>query len=663
MLPDDIVKAVKDNISGIRAKDFASAISMFHRIQASPGFSESIEYLKTAIASISDAKVKVFEYPADGKIAIGTWENPFSWEGKEGKLELLEPERKILADFSAEPISLVAHSTPTEIESEVVYVGKGLSDVDYKGKDVKGKLVLTESLARLAHKVACIKHGAAGILTFVPPEGIDELAELRRYDAIWPDADDKDKTKFGFALKQGDGVKIKQWLQEGKTVRVKARVDAILGPGKLQVLSALLPGTEKAKEVWLAAHVCHPHPGANDNASGSGALLEILRVLTQLIGEGKIPQPEYSIRFLWIPEWSGTIQFIHHEQDILKRCMAMINLDMVGADPTKSGSVLHLYRTPFSLPSTLNNVVRYWLKTEAKQKDDRREGGSVTPLPYQYSRYSAGSDHFMLTDSTVGIPAVMLNQYPDRFYHTSTDTVDKLDTRQMSYASRIGALSALSLVLPRHVYEETVLTECRNEFVELMQEVSLRGVTELSRCLGDPEKIYPRVLRWLGLAHDLGQETLERATSEWSLIEEQEALRQSLKTSLQMVYTTEMVVARKAYEGACAEVGLEAMQEEQISLDTISFGLEVKRIHDHAMSPGYVVAKLGDKGPEYMQMRKENDRIFESMDEMLNMSKDWTLLDAVWDMICFQFKEIESSKMLKIVKDLTEAGIIESRSV
>jgi hypothetical protein len=662
MLPDDIVKAVKDNISGIRAKDFASAISMFHRIQASPGFSESIEYLKTAIASISDAKVKVFEYPADGKIAIGTWENPFSWEGKEGKLELLEPERKILADFSAEPISLVAHSTPTEIESEVVYVGKGLSDVDYKGKDVKGKLVLTESLARLAHKVACIKHGAAGILTFVPPEGIDELAELRRYDAIWP-ADDKDKTKFGFALKQGDGVKIKQWLQEGKTVRVKARVDAILGPGKLQVLSALLPGTEKAKEVWLAAHVCHPHPGANDNASGSGALLEILRVLTQLIGEGKIPQPEYSIRFLWIPEWSGTIQFIHHEQDILKRCMAMINLDMVGADPTKSGSVLHLYRTPFSLPSTLNNVVRYWLKTEAKQKDDRREGGSVTPLPYQYSRYSAGSDHFMLTDSTVGIPAVMLNQYPDRFYHTSTDTVDKLDTRQMSYASRIGALSALSLVLPRHVYEETVLTECRNEFVELMQEVSLRGVTELSRCLGDPEKIYPRVLRWLGLAHDLGQETLERATSEWSLIEEQEALRQSLKTSLQMVYTTEMVVARKAYEGACAEVGLEAMQEEQISLDTISFGLEVKRIHDHAMSPGYVVAKLGDKGPEYMQMRKENDRIFESMDEMLNMSKDWTLLDAVWDMICFQFKEIESSKMLKIVKDLTEAGIIESRSV
>lgn len=663
MLPDDIVKAVTDNISGINAKDYATAISTFHRIQASPGFLEAVEYLKNTIGSVSNAKVKVFEYPADGKTTVGTWETPFSWEGTYGKLELLEPEERTLANFSTEPISLVAHSTPADIETEVVYVGKGLSPSDYEGKDVKGKLVLTESLAKLAHKVACVKHGAAGILTFVPPAGIDEIAELRRYDAIWPSADEKDKTTFGFALKQGDGIKMKQWLLEGKTVRVKAKVDATLSVGKLQVLSALIPGEDKSKEIWLAAHVCHPHPGANDNASGSGALLEVLRSFSQLIKEKKIPKPVFSIRFLWIPEWSGTIQFIENEKDILKRCKGMINLDMVGADPTKAGSVLHLYRTPFSLPSTLNNVVRFWQQTEAKRKDERREGGMVAPLPHQYSRYSAGSDHFMLTDSSVGIPAVMLNQNPDRFYHTSTDTADKLDTRQMGYASRIAALSALSLALPKHVYEETILTVCRNEFVELMQEVSLRGVTELSRCLGDPEKLYPRVLRWLGLAHDLGQETLDKATEEWSLISEQESLRQSLKTSLQMVYTTEMVVVRKAYEGACAEVGLEAMQEDQISLDAESFGIEVKRIHDHAMSPGFVIDKLGDKAAEYIKMSEERERIFESIDEMLNMSNKWTSLDIIWDTVCFQFKDIESSKLIKIVKDLTEAGVIKSRSV
>ncbi|MHA2026738.1 MAG: DUF4910 domain-containing protein [Candidatus Thorarchaeota archaeon] len=663
MLPDDIIKAVADTISGIRAKDYASAISTFHRIQGSPGFLEAVEYLKSAIQEVSEAKVEMFEYPTDGKITIGTWQNPMSWEGKEGRLDLIEPEERLLADFGAEPISVVAHSTSVEIESEVVYVGKGTSDSDYEGKDVKGKIVLAENLARLVHRVACVKHGAAGILTFVPPTGIDEIAELRRYDAIWPASDEVDKAKFGFSLRQGDGVKLKLLLEEGETVKVKAKVDANLSVGKLQVLSALIPGEDKKQEVWLAAHVCHPKPGANDNASGSAALVEILRTLSYLIKNEMIPKPAYAIRFLWIPEWAGTIYFINNQPEILKRCRAMINLDMVGADPTKSGSVLNLYRTPYSLPSTLNNVVRYWSQHEAKRKDDRLVGGTVTPLPFEYLQYSAGSDHFMLTDSTIGIPAVMLNQFPDRFYHTSTDTADKLDTRQMAYASRIGALSALSLVLPKHVYEETMLTETRNEFVELMQKVSLRGVTELSRCLGDPEKIYPRVLRWLGYAHDLGQETLDIAEKEWSLIAEQEALRQSLKTSLQMVYTTEMVVARKAYEGACAEVGLQAMQEDQIVLDAESFGLEVKRIHDHAMSPGFVMTKLGDKADEYMKMSKEREMIFASLDEMLNMSKEWTSLDVIWDKICFQFKDIESSNMIKIVKDFTEAGIIESRSV
>jgi len=105
------------------------------------------------------------------------------------------------------------------------------------------------------------------------------------------------------------------------------------------------------------------------------------------------------------------------------------------------------------------------------------------------------------------------------------------------------------------------------------------------------------------------------------------------------------------------------MQEDQISLDAESFGIEVKRIYDHAMSPDFVMTNLGDKAAEYTKMSEEREMIFSSLDEMLNMSKEWTALDVIWDMICFQFKDIDSRKMLKIVKDFTEAGIIESRSV
>ena len=663
MLPEEIVKVVANTVSGIQAKGYVQAISTHHRIQASPGLHDALMYLQNEIDKLPGVEVKLHEYPADGKTTIGTWKAIHGWEAKSGKLTLIEPEETLLADYSAEPISLIAHSTSTDIEAEVVFVGKGTSHEDYEGKDVKGKIVLTEGMARMVHRVACVKMGAAGLLTFVPPSGKDEIANLRRYDAIWPDGEEKEQATFGFSLTQADGLKLKGMLEEGKTVKVKAKVDASLKAGKIEVLSALIPGEEKTKEFWVVAHVCHPYPGANDNASGSGAIMEALRVISQLIAEKKIPKPSYSIRFIWMPEWSGTIYFIDREKDSLKNCIGMLNMDMVGADPAKAGSTLHLFRTPFSLPTTFNNVVRYWCETEAKRKDNRREGGTMAPLPFEFSKYSAGSDHFMLTDSTVGIPAVMLNQEPDRFYHTSTDSIDKIDTRQMGYASRIAALTSLSMVLPKHVYEETIMTLARNEFVELMQEVSMNGVTELSRCLGDPEKIYPRVLRWLGLAHDLGQATLDKAASEWSLIAEQEAIRNALKTSLQMAYTTEMVIARKAYEGACAEVGLEAMQEDDIVLDPKSFGMEIKRKFEHALSPTFLLQQLGDKAAKYAEMRKKDPNSWNRLDELLNMSKDWASLDTIWDMLCFQFGDIESGDLLKIVKDLVEAEIIESRSV
>jgi hypothetical protein len=661
MLPEEMVEAVNRMVSGIRAKDYVASISRFHRIQASPGILEAIHYLRGEIGKVSNAKVEIFEYPADGKRQIETFVAPFGWFPSSGTLELLEPERKILADFKAEPISLIAHSVSAEMESEVVYVGKALTPDDLKEKDIKGKIVLTENLARNAFKPLCVMRGAAGILTYVPPSGQDEIASLRRYDAFWPGTDEEKTGAFGFSLRQKDGLEIKDLLEKGKTVKVRARVDAALKTGKTSVLSALIEGKDVNKEFWLIAHVCHPHEGANDNASGSGALMETLRVISEMIQEGAIPKPECSLRFLWVPEWSGTIEFIQNEKSILGRCLAVLNLDMVGADPAQSGSVLHLFRTPFSLPTTFNNVVRYWLEKEGKRKIDRSLGGTMTPLPFEYSIYAAGSDHFMFTDKTVGIPAVMLNQSPDRFYHTSTDTIEKIDPNQMAYVSRIAVLSSLTYILPKHVCKEILLTWARDEAVELMRKVSHKSVRDLSRCLGDPEEIYPRALRWLGRAHDLGQATLDVAAQEWYLISEQKSFLEALRTSLKMVYTTEMVVARKAYEGACVEVGLEARKDDQLIVDTVSLGVAVRRKVKYPINIGYFANKMIHKMTKYMELSKSLDRLYEHIDEIVNLSKEWTTLDEIWDSLCFQFGNFEIKTLVEIVDDLTEAGLLESK--
>ncbi len=638
-------------------------ISRFHRIQASPGIHEAIAHVKTEIERVSHAKVTVHEYATQGTERMESWDEIYAWTPRSGRLELLEPEKKILADFQSEPISLAAHSTSADFESDVVFIGRGMSPEDYEGRDIQGKMVLTEGKASIVHRLACVERGALGVMTFIPPSGTDDMADIRRYEALWPDAGQAEKTRVGFALTQADGVRIRRWLEEGKRVRVRARVNAELGRGTIQILSALIEGRNPAEEVWLIAHICHPHPGANDNASGSGALLESLRVISRLMQEGHLSPPEYSLRFVWVPEWNGIVKMMQEEPELITRCKRVINVDMVGADPAKSGSVLHLHRTPYSLPSTLNNVVAYWFQTEVERKRDDSLGGTFTPLSFKYVPYIAGSDHFLFTDRLQGIPAVMLNQDPDRFYHTSADTPDKIDAQQMSYVVRALTLSALTLVHPRLAYRDLIIALAHREAVDMMCSVSIRGVEDLSQCKGDPDENYQRYMRWLRYALELGKNTLDGATHEWPLISDQRALLQAAKASLDMIYTSEMVILRRAYEGACAEAGIQAKEDSQVGRELRTFDLEVRRKTSYALAPSYVSRTSDERLQRYLPYMQRDPFYMSKVDELLNLCTDWTPLTDIWDRLCFQFGPVDIKFTSMIVKDLEQLGLIETREV
>jgi aminopeptidase-like protein len=59
--------------------------------------------------------------------------------------------------------------------------------------------------------------------------------------------------------------------------------------------------------------------GANDNASGCAAILETARVIKKLADEGKTPPLKRSIRFLFVPEISGTIAYLKKYPELIKR--------------------------------------------------------------------------------------------------------------------------------------------------------------------------------------------------------------------------------------------------------------------------------------------------------------------------------------------------------
>ena len=662
MLSKEIVQRVGELVSGSRAKDFVREVSVFHRIQGSPGILRAMEFLKGEIERTTKADVEIIKYPVGDKEPIGSWDDLYAWTPRSATLELIEPETGLLADFQAEPISLAAFSTSADVEAEVVYVGKGLTDADYDGKDVRGKIVLTESKAAQTHRPACIERGAIGVLTFIPPSGRDEIASIRRYEGLWPRMGEGDKTRFGFSLTQADGLRLKNWIEEGKTVRVRAHVDADLGTGINPVLSAVLPGKDTTKEILLIAHICHPHPGANDNASGSAALLETLRVISRMLEEKTLETLDHNIRFLWVPEWHGTIRYIKETAD-LSRIKAVINVDMVGGDPAKIGSTLHLIRTPYSCPSTLNNVVRYWLEQEAKREVPRKQGGSIVPSIWDYRTYSAGSDHFMFTDLTLSIPAVMLNQFPDKYYHTSMDTPDQICPKQMAFVSRALILSTVTLAVPSLVTKEILLGEVAREGSELLTRTCVLGVEELGLCEENPEDVYPRVMRWLEYAKELGERTLQKAEEEWSLITVQKAILQAMQGALELEYTSKMMVARKAYEGACVGIGLEAKDEVLPDIGKIGLEVEVKRKLKYALSPTYFTTRAEGGPAKFTKMQEEDHHLLDRVDELLNLCKDWTLLSTIWDRLCFQFGKIDPIVIRNLADDLAALDLIELRDV
>jgi len=68
---------------------------------------------------------------------------------------------------------------------------------------------------------------------------------------------------------------------------------------------------------------------------------------------------------------------------------------------------------------------------------------AMVPLSkYAVTPFSSGSDHYVYSDPTVGVPCVGLAQWPDKFYHTSWDTLDKVDPEMLRKSALMTAVYA-----------------------------------------------------------------------------------------------------------------------------------------------------------------------------------------------------------------------------
>jgi hypothetical protein len=487
----ELEKIVKNELSGEEAKSYVAQITRFHRIQASTMFHEAAEYIVNTLCSLGYENAKIEQYTSDGVAKYWTYTSPIGWAVKSAELHLIGPEKKLIVRYKDTPTCLHTYSksTPPEgITAKLIDVGEGTKPKHYEGKNVKGKFVLATGRAKQVHEQAVYKYGAAGVITDTIThemknvrESVD-IPDAHAYQSIWPTKKEQDKAAFGFSLSKRQGNHLRALLKGDKPVLLNAKVDAKLFPGNLDVVTTTIQGSSKPnEEIFFVAHLCHPKPSANDNASGSGLLLEIARTIQMLIKSGKIEKPTRTIRFLWVPETFGTIAYLYHHEDLASKLVAGINLDMVGQNQELCKSTLNLDKTPDSNPSYLNDYVFSLIERTLEEFDPKTVFGSASTFRYSVNAFSGGSDHAEFNDSTFSVPCIMLLQWPDLYYHTSMDSIDKVSEDSLKRVGWIATVVALTLA--NATVEDAIFMAnlARWGGIARLQEASKEAVTSLVR--------------------------------------------------------------------------------------------------------------------------------------------------------------------------------------
>ena len=441
MTLDEVMKLLAEELSGVRAKEVVARIAAHHRIQGSPGFLDAAREVQ-GILTKDGASSLLHSFPADGRTKTFAWTAPLSWTVRSGDLRQLAPAGRTLVRFDEIPQGVLAHSRGGRAEGDLSHVGEGTSPQDYDGIDVSGRFVLASGRPQEVAPLA-VARGAVGVILYPTSEKAFPSPDLVQYAGFWPDAAEARMTPLGFSVSRRQADVLLAELRRG-SVRLAGEVDADLGPGELHVLEAWIEGRNPAgREVLLVAHLCHPRPSANDNASGSGLLVEIARALATLSRAGKVSL-ERTVRFLFVPEFYGTLPWAAAHRETVSRTLYVLNLDMVGQSPERLGEPLRVWRSPGRSPTPLDTWLSPLLERVADDPRTLAPRGTRRPMTWRLEPPGGGSDHIVFSDPAFGIPAVMLG-HGDPLHHTHLDDLEMVDPTELA---RVGVLAASLALLP-----------------------------------------------------------------------------------------------------------------------------------------------------------------------------------------------------------------------
>ena len=329
-------------------------------------------------------------------------------------------------------------STPPEgIRAALVFAGTG-EPGEYEGLDVRGKVVVIQErglgyarfwLGTFAAEAA--RRGAVGMIVVHPMPWPYRMSMEAGNSSI--------ENRFCseqvpcVCISSVDGQELMYELGRGGAgTEVVLRVSTELGEVDSAFVVARSPGSDPSLPcILLEAHRDNGiAPGANDNGSGLGVLLELARVLSTL-------EHKRDLYFVSSTAEEGVTQgawtFVNdHRDGLIARTRAMLNLDMIGVGGRLNLVEMGLWpdSPPIPHPEWLNVLL------EEIAGDFGYHLGRMTAEwgVAEEARYIAA-----------GVPSAWFWKPDDPYYHSIHDTADKIDGNALKAVGDIAGAAAIFL--------------------------------------------------------------------------------------------------------------------------------------------------------------------------------------------------------------------------
>tara|TARA_R110000765_G_scaffold306083_2_gene399978 strand:- start:2571 stop:4340 length:1770 start_codon:yes stop_codon:yes gene_type:complete len=475
----DYFELVRPEFSGQLAYETTDFVEDYWRVVGNTGFDKTIYliagnlkaagYVLEEEATTSDRLI----YRIEKRVM-----NHNTWEPVSASLQIFGEEKPLLKSETNRNMTYLNSASTSEngLKAEVIWI----SSIDeLEPLSVSGKVIFTEIGTRRLTKIA-IEKGALGIISYDNPDYLQP--EKNRTSIQFRSLPAEDASVFwGIALSYKAKEKLINHLEKGKT-EVLVNIQTKRYPSEELTIVATIKGAKNPDErLVFSAHI--QEPGANDNATGVGAQLEMAKVAAKLFQENKI-ELDRSMTFLWGDEIISTRRYIEEDPKRANGIKWGISLDMVGENTDVTGGTFLIEKMPDPSAIWTRGADKHteWGGKVLSLEDMKphylndfiisnfKEQGAFADWEVGTNPFEGGSDHTPFLQAN--IPGLLLWHFTDQFYHTDNDRIDKVSQETLKNVGTAALVSGLKLVNSDAIFaieqvsilKEQALLRLSNEF-------------------------------------------------------------------------------------------------------------------------------------------------------------------------------------------------------